>query len=58
MGTKLKVIVQRAESKDYSDMAAKASGVFPIPSMEKISDQLSDDDTVLRANRDRGGLEL
>jgi hypothetical protein len=114
LGTKLKVIMQRAESKDYSNIAqllraapsliqglgsaqslygsafapaeclraltffddgdltrvnaetrkvlrteaAKASRVFPIPSMEKISGQLSDDGTIRRANRDRGGLEL
>ena len=114
LGTKLKVIMQRAESKDYSDIAqllrsgpslivglgaarslygpafapaeclraltffndgdlarvdtetrnllrteaAKASRVFPIPSIEKTSNQLSDDGIVRRANRDRGGLEL
>ena len=114
LGTKLKVIMQRAESKDYSDIAqllhsgpslirglgaarslygsafapaeclraltffddgdlarvnaetrtilrteaAKASRVFPIPSIEKTANQLSDDGIVRRANRDRGGLEL
>ena len=114
LGTKLKVIIQRAESKDYSDIAqllgagpsliqglgaartlygsafapaeclraltffddgdlvrvnaetrhvlraeaAKASKVFPIPSMEKISNQLSDEGVVRNAHRGRDGLEL
>ncbi len=114
LGTKLKVIMQRAESKDYSDIAqllragpsliqglgaarslygsafapaeclraltffddgdlarvnaetrnvlrieaAKASKVFPIPSIELISNQLSDEGIIRNANRDRGGLEL
>src|SRR5271157_1803747 len=114
LGTKLKVIMQRAESKDYSDIAqllgagqsliqglgasqslygstfapaeclraltffddgdltrvsaetrnvlrteaAKASRLFPIPSIEKISTQLSDEGIVRNANRGRGGLEL
>jgi hypothetical protein len=114
LGTKLKVIMQRAESKDYSDIAqllgagqsliqglgaaqslygstfapaeclraltffndgdlarvsaetryflrteaAKASKVFPIPSIKKISNQLSDEGIVRNANRGRGGLEL
>ncbi len=114
LGTKLKVIMQRAESKDYADIAqllhggpsliqglgaarslygsafapaeclralsffddgdltrvnaetrnvlrteaAKVSRVFPIPSIEKSSNQLSDDGIVRRASRDRGGLEL
>ena len=114
LGTKLKVIMQRAESKDYSDIAqllggglsliqglgaarslfgsafapaeclraltffddgdltkvnaktrnflrteaAKVSRTFPIPSIEKTSNQLSDDGIVGGANRDRGGLEL
>jgi len=114
LATKLKVIMQRAESKDYSDIArllsaggsliqglgaarslygsafapaeclraltffddgdltrvnaetrnvlrteaAKVSRVFPIPSIEKTSNQLSDDGIVRRANRDRSGLEL
>jgi hypothetical protein len=114
LGTKLKVIMQRAESKDYSDIAqllragssliqglgaaqslygsafapaeclrsltffndgdlarvgaetrhflrteaAKASKVFPIPSITKISNQLSDEGIVRNANRGRGGLEL
>jgi hypothetical protein len=114
LGTKLKVIMQRAESKDYSDIAqllgagqsliqglgaaqslygstfapaeclraltffndgdlarvsaetrhilrteaAKASKVFPIPSIRKISNQLSDEGIVRNANRGRGGLEL
>ena len=114
LGTKLKVIMQRAESKDYSDIAqllhsgpsliqglgaarslygsafapaeclraltffddgdlsrvnaetrnvlrteaAKVSRMFPIPSIEKTSNQLSDDDIFRRANPDRGGLEL
>ena len=114
LGTKLKVIMQRAESKDYSDIAellsggasliqglgaarslygsafapaeclraltffddgdlakvkpetravlrteaAKASRVFPIPSIEKISNQLSDEGIVRNANRGRGGLEF
>jgi hypothetical protein len=114
LGTKLKVIMQRAESKDYSDIAqllgagpsliqglgaarslygsafapaeclraltffddgdltrvnvetrndlrtevAKASRVFPIPSIEKISNQLSDEGILRNANRGRGGLEL
>ena len=114
LGIKLKVIMQRAESKDYSDIAqllsagasliqglgaakslygsafapaeclraltffddgdltrvnaetcsvlrteaAKVSWVFPIPSIEKTSNQLSDDGIVRRASRDRGGLEL
>jgi hypothetical protein len=38
--------------------AAKASRVFPIPSIESVSNQLSDDGIVRRSNRDRGGLEL
>jgi hypothetical protein len=114
LGTKLKVIMQRAESKDYSDIAqllrggpsliqglgaaqslygstfapaeclraltffndgdlarvsaetrrilrteaAEASKVFPIPSIERISTQLSDEGIVRNANRGRGGLEL
>jgi hypothetical protein len=114
LGTKLKVIMQRAESKDYSDIAellrggtsliqglgaarslygsafapaeclrgltffddgdlakvkaetravlrteaAKASRVFPIPSIEKISNQLSDEGIVRNAPRSRGGLEF
>jgi hypothetical protein len=114
LGTKLKVIMQRAESKDYSDIAqllsagaslirglgaarslygsafapaeclraltffddgdlarvnaetrhvlrteaAEASKVFPIPSIKKISNQLSDEGIVRNANRSRGGLEL
>ena len=114
LGTKLKVIMQRAESKYYSDIAqllragpclvqglgaarsmygsafapaeclraltffddgdlarvsaetrnvlrieaAKASKVFPIPSIEKISNQLSGEDIVRNANRGQGGLEL
>jgi hypothetical protein len=114
LGTKLKVIMQRAESKDYSDIAqllsagasliqglgaarslygsafapaeclraltffddgdlarvngetrnvlrteaAEASKVFPIPSIEKISNQLSDEGIVRNANRGRSGLEL
>jgi hypothetical protein len=114
LGTKLKVVMQRAESKDYSDIAqllgagpsliqglgaarslygsafapaeclraltffddgdlarvnaetrnvlrteaAKASKLFPIPSIKKISNQLSDEDIVRNANRGRGGLEL
>jgi hypothetical protein len=114
LGTKLKVIMQRAESKDYSDIAhllrggpsliqglgaarslygsafapaeclraltffddgdltrvnaetrsvlrteaREASRVFPIPSIKKISNQLSDEDIVRNANRGRGGLEL
>ena len=114
LGTKLKVIMQRAESKDYSDIsrllgagqsliqglgaaqslygstfapaeclraltffndgdlarvsaetrrilrteAAEASKVFPIPSIKKISNQLSDEGIVRNANRGRGGLEL
>jgi hypothetical protein len=113
LGTKLKVIMQRAESKDYSDIAqllqsgpsliqglgaarslygstfepaeclraltffndgdlarvhaetrhilrtetVEASKVFPIPSIEKISNQLSDEGIVRNANRGRGGLE-
>jgi hypothetical protein len=111
LGTKLKVIMQRAESKDYSDIAqlmgagvsliqglgaaralygsafapaeclraltffddgdlsrvdsetrnilrveaANASKVFPIPSIEKISNQLSDESIVRSTNHDRGG---
>jgi len=114
LGTKLKVIMQRAESKDYSDIAqllrggpsliqglgaarslygsafapaeclraltffddgdlsrvsaetrnvlrtetAKASKAFPIPSIELVSNQLSDEGIVRKANRSRGGLEL
>jgi hypothetical protein len=114
LGTKLKVIMQRAESKDYADIAqllrggpsliqglgaarslygsafapaeclraltffddgdlsrvnaetrnvlrteaAKVSRVFPIPSIEKTSNQLSDEGIVPDANRGRGGLEL
>ena len=114
LGTKLKVIMQRAESKDYSDIAqllrggpsliqglgaarslygsafapaeclraltffddgdlakvktetrailrteaAKASKVFPIPSIEKISNQLSDEGIIRNVHRGRGGLEL
>lgn len=114
LGTKLKVIMQRAESKDYADIArllqsgqsliqglgaarslygsafapaeclraltffddgdlsrviaetrdilrveaAKASRVFPIPSIEKLSNQLSDEGIVRNANRDLGGPEL
>jgi len=114
LGTKLKVIMQRAESKDYSDIAqllgggpsliqglgaarslygsafaaaeclraltffddgdlarvsaetrnvlrteaAKAFKVFPIPSIKKISSQLSDEGILRNASRDRGGLEL
>ena len=114
LGTKLKVIMQRAESKDYSDIAqllragpsliqglgaarsmygaafapaeclraltffddgdlarvsaetrnvlrievAKASKVFPIPSIGLVSNQLSDEGIVRNASRDRGGLEL
>lgn len=114
LGTKLRVIMQRAESKDYSDIAQllgagqsliqglgaaqslygstfapaeclraltffndgdlarvsaetrhilrtearEASKVFPIPSIKKISNQLSDEDIVRNANRGRGGLEL
>ncbi len=110
LGTKLKVIMQRAESKDYSDIAqlmhggssliqglgaaralygsafapaeclraltffgdgdlarvdaetrevlrveaAKASKVFPIPSIEKISNQLSDEGIVGSTSRGRG----
>jgi hypothetical protein len=38
--------------------AAKAFKVFPIPSIEKISDQLSDEGILRNASRDRGGLEL
>ena len=38
--------------------AAKVSRVFPIPSIEKTSNQLSDDDYFRRAYPDRGGLEL
>ena len=114
LGTKLKVIMQRAESKDYSDIAellgsgasliqglgaarslygsafapseclraltffedgdlarvgaetravlraeaAKASRVFPIPSIEKISNQLSDESFGRNAPRSPGGLGL
>ena len=114
LATKLKVIMQRAESKDYSDIAqllsagtnlirglgaaralygsafapaeclraltffddgdlarvsaetrkvlraetAKASRVFPIPSIEKVSNQLSDEGILRNSNRRRGGLEL
>src|SRR5208337_1648222 len=114
LGTKLKVIMQRAEAKDYEDIAqllrngegliqglgaaralfgstfapseclraltffndgdlarvsaetrrtlrteaAEASKVFPIPSIKKISNQLSDEGIVRNANRGRGGLEL
>jgi hypothetical protein len=114
LGTKLKVIMQRAESKDYSDIAqllsagtnlirglgaarslygsafapaeclraltffddgdlarvsaetrkvlraetAKASRMFPIPSIEKVSNQLSDEGILRNSNRPRGGLEL
>jgi hypothetical protein len=114
LGTKLKVIMQRAESKDYSDIAellrggssliqglgaarslygsafapveclraltffedgdlarvsaetravlrteaANASRVFPIPSIEKISNQLSDESILRDATRGRGGLEF
>jgi hypothetical protein len=38
--------------------AAKVSRVFPIPSIEKTSSQLSDVGIVRRANRDRSGLEF
>ena len=38
--------------------AAKASKVFPIPSIEKISNQLSGEDIVRNAHRGQGGLEL
>ena len=114
LGTKLKVIMQRAESKDYSDIAqllgggpsliqglgaaqslygsafapaeclraltffddgdlarvdeetrkflraetAKATKVFPIPSIERVSDQLSDEGVARNAHRGREGLEL
>jgi hypothetical protein len=114
LAPKLKVIMQRAESKDYADIAqllsagtslirglgaarslygsafapaeclraltffddgdlarvsaetrqvlrtgaAKASKVFPISSIDKISNQLSDEGIVRNANRGRGGLEL
>jgi hypothetical protein len=114
LGTKLKVIMQRAESKDYSDIAellragpsliqglgaarsmygsafapaeclraltffsdgdlgrvnaetrnilrteaSKASKVFPIPSIEKVSNQLSDEGILRNSNPGRGGLEL
>jgi hypothetical protein len=114
LGTKLKVIMQRAESKDYSDIAqllrsgtiliqglgaarslygsefapaeclraltffddgdlakvkaqtrsilrteaAKASKVFPIPSIEKISNQLSDEGIVRNVHQGRGGWEF
>jgi hypothetical protein len=114
LGTKLKVIMQRAESKDYSDIAqlisagvsliqglgaarslygsvfapaeclraltffddgdlarvnaenrnvlrteaAKASKVFPIPSIEKVSNELSDEGIVRNVHRGRGGLEF
>ena len=114
LGTELKVIMQRAESKDYLDIAellrggasliqglgaarslygsafapaeclraltffddgdlakvkaatravlrteaAKASRVFPIPSIEKISNQLSDQGIVHNAPRSRGVLEF
>ena len=114
LGTKLKVIMQRAESKDYSDIAqllsagvsliqglgvaralygsafapaeclraltffddgdlarvsaetrhvlrteaAEASKVFPIPSIERVSNHLSDESIVRISSRGRGGLEL
>ena len=114
LATKLKVIMQRAESKDYSDIAqllsagtnlirglgaarslygsafapaeclraltffddgdlarvsaetrkvlraetAKASRVFPIPSIEKVSNQLSDEGILRNSSRRRGELEL
>jgi hypothetical protein len=114
LGTKLKVIMQRAESKDYSDIAqllsagaslirglgaarslygsafapaeclraltffddgdlarvsaetrrvlrteaAEASKVFPIPTIEKVSNQLSDDGILRNTNRGRGRFEL
>ena len=112
LGTKLKVIMQSEESKDYSDIAqllgggtsliqglgaarslygsafapaeclraltffddgdlarvkaetravlrteaAKASKVFPIPSIERISNQLSDEGIVRNVHQGRGGL--
>jgi hypothetical protein len=38
--------------------AAKAFRVFPIPFIEQIGNQLSDEGIVRNANRGRGGLEL
>ena len=114
LGTKLKVIMQRAEAKDYEDIAqllrngesliqglgaaralfgstfapseclraltffddgdlarvsaemrqelrneaAKASRMFPIPDVNIVSNQLSDESTIRQPNRDRGGVEL
>jgi hypothetical protein len=114
LGTKLKVIMQRAEAKDYIDIAqllrdgsslsqglgaarsmygaafapaeslraltffddgdlptvntqtrqelrieaAKVSQVFPIPIIDIVSKQLSDEGIVRQDNRDRGGMEL
>jgi len=114
LGTKLKVIMQRAEAKDYEDIAqllrngesliqglgaaralfgstfapseclraltffddgdlarvsveirqelrnaaAKASRMFPIPDVNIVNNQLSDESTIRQPNRDRGGAEL
>ena len=114
LGTKLKVIMQRAEAKDYEDIAqllrngesliqglgaaralfgsafapseslraltffddgdlarvsaetrqelrnetAKASRIFPIPDVNVVNNQLSDESTIRQPNRDRGGAEL
>ena len=114
LGTKLKVIMQRAEAKDYEDIAqllrsgesliqglgaaralfgstfapaeclraltffddgdlarvsaetrqelrneaAKASRIFPIPDVNIVNNQLSDESAIRRPNRDRGGAEL
>ena len=38
--------------------AATASKVFPIPSIEKISNQLSGEGILRNANHDQGGLEF
>lgn len=114
LATKLKVIMQRAEAKDYIDIAellrggsslseglgaaramygsafapaeclraltfyddgdlakveakvreelrvqaARASQVFPIPSIDILGKQLGDESIIRRSNRDRGGMEL
>jgi hypothetical protein len=49
----------KAETRDIlRTEAAKASRVFPIPSIEKVSNQLSDEGIVRDVPRGRGGLEL
>jgi len=114
LGTKLKAIMQRAEAKDYIDIAqflrdgsslsqglgaarsmygfafapaeslraltffndgdlakvtnktreelrietARVSQVFPIPTIDIVSKQLSDEGIARQVNRDRGGMEL